>query len=1236
VTFRRCYAHDCRRGFTFGVDDTTRGVANLLVEDTLALDNYNRTNPNDNGDGFGCTNGVVAPVFRRCVVRGALDTGFDIKSGGVLLDRCLSYNNHHANYKIWNQVPGVIDSGPWSAAPARLINCIGYGAGFSGDEPAAQCISMAGCNIQLANCTLVGGYGKVIAAGYNKPGNDPTSNTVTNCTIVAEHNEALFGSGQVSIPPTCDYNLYYLPNDTRVFWAPNDGADLTQAKVKAHPGSFGIHSVFAEPQFVNQAGRDFHLGPGSPARSAGLWLSFVTEDFSGDPRLIGLPPDLGAFTTSAPNHAPSAPESGTITPSPRPLVGQNLTAEALGARDVDGDKLSYVYEWSKSVDRGKTWSAWGWKSSSLTTGMLSKSYTSTGDRWKVRASANDGRLSSATVELATVTINTPAAAPSSVLITPSPRAGSEDNLTATASGSTDAEGDPLTYVYQWCKSTDGGVTWGAWGATTKSTTIATLDKSLTSAGEQWKARAAANDGYETGASTEGSAVVINATPTAPTTVALTPGPRALDDQNLTVQAEGSTGGEGGPLVYIYQWYKSTDGGKTWSLSFTCRSAGAGALGRSLTTPGDRWKVRAAANDGCSTGACLESAVVTVNTLPITPGSVVISPTPQAGDNDSLTATASGSTDAEGDSLRYVYQWCKSTDGGKTWDAWGRTTTSATTATLDKSLTSVDEQWKVRSAANDGYQTGLTTESAAVAVVAGTPPTAPTVVTLTPGPRALDGQNLTAKATGSVDPDGDPLTYIYQWYRSTDRGKTWVLRYTRPSTTTAALDRSLTIAGEWWKARAAASDGRSTGPGLESAAVIINTTPKAPTSVVIGPSPRAGSDDNLAATATGSTDADGDALFLVYQWCKSTDGGVTWGPWGWTTKSTTTATLAKSLTSAGEQWKVRTAANDSYETGPPTESSVVVINATPTAPTTVALTPGPRALDDQNLTVQAEGSTDGENDPLTYTYDWYKSTDGGKTWSLGFTCSSAASGALGRSLTTAGDRWKVRAAANDGCSTGSFLESAVVTVNTLPAAPSSVAITPSPQAGNDDNLTAAATGSTDAEGDSLTYVYQWCKSTDGGKTWGAWGGTTKSTATAVLSKSLTSVGDQWKVRAAANDGYQTGTATESVTIETVSAVTVASASAPLAVMASAATTRDQNVAITVNLTAAAEVGASVLNLAGREVAVIPANRLAAGISTVWWNGRSTFGTRVPGGQYLVRLQARGADGNSANCLIPLRR
>jgi len=55
------------------------------------------------------------------------------------------------------------------------------------------------------------------------------------------------------------------------------------------------------------------------------------------------------------------------------------------------------------------------------------------------------------------------------------------NLVATASGSTDAEGDTFTYTYEWAKMGVGSSTWDAWG-----NAGATLGKSKSAKGEKWK------------------------------------------------------------------------------------------------------------------------------------------------------------------------------------------------------------------------------------------------------------------------------------------------------------------------------------------------------------------------------------------------------------------------------------------------------------------------------------------------------------------------------------------------------------------------------------------------------------------------------------------------------------------------------------------------------------------------------------------------------------------------------
>jgi hypothetical protein len=77
-----------------------------------------------------------------------------------------------------------------------------------------------------------------------------------------------------------------------------------------------------------------------------------------------------------------------------------------------------------------------------------------------------------------------------------------------------------------------------------------------------------------------------------------------------------------------------------------------------------------------------------------------------------------------------------------------------------------------------------------------------------------------------------------------------------------------------------------------------------------------------------------------------------------------------------------------------------------------------------------------------------------------------------------------------------------------------------------------------------------------------------------------------------------------------------------------------VQITVHLASAASVQATIINVAGREVAVLPEQELTAGVSTMQWNGRSTLGTKVPAGRYMVRVTARTPDGGQAQTIAAL--
>ena len=180
------------------------------------------------------------------------------------------------------------------------------------------------------------------------------------------------------------------------------------------------------------------------------------------------------------------------------------------------------------------------------------------------------------------------------------------------------------------------------------------------------------------------------------------------------------------------------------------------------------------------------------------------------------------------------------------------------------------------------------------------------------------------------------------------------------------------------------------------------TPPEMQSVILLPN-SAYTNSNIATIAIALDDDIMDIVTLSYQWKKN---GENVGE--------NSLTLLSDNFVKGDKIKVVVTPNDGTVDGEPMESDPIIIsNSAPTQPT-VSISPNP-AYTDNDLTCNASGSTDTDDDTLSYLYQWYKNDilqDG------------YISGTLLASQTEAGDVWKCEVVADDEESQSDAGESSV--------------------------------------------------------------------------------------------------------------------------------------------------------------------------------------------------------------------
>ncbi|NOY24627.1 MAG: hypothetical protein GXP62_02035 [Oligoflexia bacterium] len=283
------------------------------------------------------------------------------------------------------------------------------------------------------------------------------------------------------------------------------------------------------------------------------------------------------------------------------------------------------------------------------------------------------------------------------------------------------------------------------------------------------------------------------------------------------------------------------------------------------------------------------------------------------------------------------------------------------------------------------------------------PGAPTVA-ISPNP-AASGDSLVAIITSDAsDPEGDAVTYRYDW---------WLGGALYQTGNNDAISSGVTVRAQYWEVYAYPSDGFGYGdPGYAS--VTIDNSAPAVDSVTIDPSSPV-TTDTLTAMPSGWNDQDSDPEQYRYQW--TLNGTIDTGE--------TTSTFPDSKTVKGDRVQVQLTPYDDYDDGSPVTSTTIAIqNSPPTSPG-IAISPSAPEPEDDLYCEIVTDSTDADGDRVTYRYEWY----------LDGTLTSETTNTVDSSLTAHGDGWECVVTPSDGEDDGTSV-SDYVTVNdgTAPVAP----------------------------------------------------------------------------------------------------------------------------------------------------------------------------------------------------------
>ncbi len=452
------------------------------------------------------------------------------------------------------------------------------------------------------------------------------------------------------------------------------------------------------------------------------------------------PANLKWQISSQPANRPPVANAGPDQTSA--FTGTAVTLTGAASTDPDNDTLTYA--WSV-IARPQGSTAQVINANQVTASFIPDRFGS----YTIQLSVSDGKGGSHADTMQVVTQNRPPTANAG----PDQSVALGTNVTLNGSGSSDLDGQPLTYAWS-LKQAPVGSSAALSGPTTAMPKIL-IDKAGT-----YRVELVVNDGLTNSTADEVVITTLNSTPVA----------NAGADQSVapgaTVQLNGSKSSDADGDLLTYAWTLKTKpagstaalvGGTTVSPTFVADKPGT-------------YVAELVVNDGKTSSAPDQVSITTNNTAPVANAG----PDQSVQRGSTVHLNGSGSTDADGNTLTYLWSILSAPTGS----------TAALSSTTSVSPTFVADRvgdYVVQLVVNDGL-----VNSAPDTVVISTANTRP-VANAGPDQSVKAGTTVLLTGIGSSDANNDPLTWEWS-FQSKPAGSTATLTGATTMTPSFVADR----------------------------------------------------------------------------------------------------------------------------------------------------------------------------------------------------------------------------------------------------------------------------------------------------------------------------------------------------------------------------------------------------------------------------------------------------------------